>query len=186
MTGNASHTDRRWQFSLRGLMFVTAVVCFWSALVHASLVLAIIVMPLLLAALVRTVRIAGSRQTEMRPRTWRHGLFGTFCTSLQLVAALIAVSGGVAAAGFLIIGLLLLGFAVRLCAPLGRFLWRVAMDVSRFSALLWKRVQPNLARVEPRAVIPWAIALAVAGTRRLVETAERLIKSWKSPTLTQP
>jgi hypothetical protein len=59
------------------------------------------------------------------------------------------------------------------------------MRGARASARLRKHIQLNLARVDLPVMIHWTMALAVAGTRRLVETAERLIKSWKSPTLTQ-
>jgi hypothetical protein len=72
-------------------MFVTSVVCLCSALVHVSPVLAIVVAPLVCAALVRTIRLTGRAQTETRPRTWRQSLFATFCTSFLIVAALIAV-----------------------------------------------------------------------------------------------
>jgi hypothetical protein len=60
---------RGWQFSLRGLFFVTTIVAIAAAIVGLSVGLAVLVVPLMAAGLLRTIRIAARQEAAGGLRT---------------------------------------------------------------------------------------------------------------------
>ncbi len=95
--------SQKWQFSVRGLMFITVVVAICAALAGVSPVLAVALLPLMVVGLIRTARAPKGS-----------GLFVTFCESLVLAVLFIVVSAAALAVACVAGSLIVAGVAFRL------------------------------------------------------------------------
>ena len=166
-----------WQFSLKSLMFVTMVVAICAALVHISVALAIVLIPLIAAGLVRTIRVV--TQTEAKGvREGAPGLVVTFCRSIALIIAMMGVS--VAAISFAGITAVLIAMMVviHVFRATG-ILYHPIMNRARLGSFkLAKWSWKTLTRIKPVAILRWFQAHAVAGTLSLFAVGRRLLRQW--------
>jgi hypothetical protein len=166
-----------WQFSLKSLMFVTMVVAICAALVHISLALAVVLIPLIAAGLVRTIRVV-TRTEATGDREAVPGLFATFCRSIALIIAMIGV--GVAAISFA--GVTAVLIAVMVVIHVFRatgILYHPIMNRTRLGSIKLARwTWKTLTRIKPVGILRWIQAYAVAGTLSLFGICRRLWQQW--------
>ncbi len=181
MTSNAMYARPYggWQFSLKSLMFVTMVVAVGAALIHISVALAVLLIPLFAAGLLRTIRVVTRAETDgVRPKA--PGLFVTFCRSIALIVAMIAV--GMTAISFagvtaILIAVMLLIHVCRVTGVISHpIVNRARRGLFRFGKWCWS----TLTRIQPVAILRWFQAHAVTSTLSLCAVCRRLSGQWWS------
>jgi hypothetical protein len=162
-----------WQFSLKGLMFVTTIVAICAALFGVSMLLAAILVPLIVAGFMRTIRVATQHETT---GCTKPGLFVTFCNSVALVVATIAVglaTMAVAAVAGTLAAIMVTAHVLRAARPIYWPLTRVLLALlirARNTAIRM------MSRIQPVAVLRWLQVHAVAKTLSLLATNRRLFQ----------
>jgi hypothetical protein len=172
-----------WKFSLKGLMFLTFVVAVCSALVGASPVLAIIVVPLIAAALIRMIRVNQRIAGTTNDRTHRRGLFTSFCRSLALILCLLVVFTTASFAACVVGLLIALGAAARLCRPLVAIVRRYATIAWRVASSVWRSVRRRTHGVEVSHLFGLVRSHAVRGTALLIAACRVLIRHFWYPAI---
>jgi hypothetical protein len=168
----AKHRAQSWTFSLKGLMFVTFVVAVSSALVGISVVLAVVLLPLIAMALVRTARVS-RRYATVEAQDGRHpGLTATFFQSLALVICLLMVSCAAFFAGWIAAALIVLGAAGQLCRRAVPVLRRFTTRLWLIAARGWRETER--VRVKFGPLFCWIRARAIDGAM-LLASASRLL-----------
>ena len=157
--------SRKWQFSMRGLMFVTSVVAVYAALVGVSPVFAVALLPLILAAFVRTTRAPEGS-----------GLFVTFCESLVVVVALIMVSAAAFALACVAGSLIVAGVSYRLCTPANGVVRASAKYVWRLVVKVLRDLQRWALRVKPDSIYDRVCAYSMTATVILADATRRLFR----------
>jgi hypothetical protein len=175
--------DRRWTFSLKSLMFLTFVVAVCSALVGAAPAAAVVVVPLIAAALVRTMRVRQRMAAVKHESSRRRGLFATFCQSLALIVFLLVVL----AAAFLSAcsaGLLIaLGVASRLSQPPMIVLRRVTVRTWQAATRFWNSVRLRTRGVKLASVFAKSRSYAIRGTVLLLSASRLLVRRCWNPSV---
>lgn len=160
-------------------MFVTMVVAVCAALVHISAVLAVMLVPLIAAALVRTVRVVTREETARHAGRAAPGLFATFCQSVAILIAMIAV--GITAVSFAgITGLLIAVMVVIHVFRAARVVYRpVTNRIGFVLRSLAEQCRAIVSRIKPVAILRWLQLQAVTGTLWLFRVCRRLFRqSW--------
>jgi hypothetical protein len=173
---NRTRPARTWTFSLKGLMFLTFVVAVSAALIGASAVLAVLLLPFIVAALVRTARVRRQINIVEKQHPAQRGLFATFCQSLILIMSLVIVSSiavfVACCAGLLI----LLGVVARFCQPAIAFLRGGAARVWPLVLRVWRRVVLLASHVSFGAIFLWVRDRAVNGALLLISVSRILLR----------
>jgi hypothetical protein len=173
---NPTHPVQTWTFSLKSLMFLTFVVAVSAALIGASGVLAVLLLPFIVAALVRTARIRRQIVIVEQQHPAQGGLFATFCQSLILFMSLVIVSSiaffVACCAGLLI----LLGVVARFCQPAITFLRGVVARVWPLVLSVWRRVVLLASHLSFGAIFLWVRERTVNGTVLLVSASRILLR----------
>jgi hypothetical protein len=162
------HYRKRWQFSLRTLLFLMSIVALCSMLIGVSAVLAIVIVPFFVFALVRTLRINAPATDEEHIARQRRGLMATFCASLVLILTLLAVSFATVVFALMAASLVVLDLVARYCKPIVanlqpvfRRAWWIAVRTGRAVASLAS--YSNIQRF-----LNWSSGNAMLATRYLV------------------
>jgi hypothetical protein len=158
---------RRYQFSLRTLMFITSVVCFAAALSGISPMIALGAAPFLAAAMFRTLRVVGRAQREA-PAT-RVRLFASFAQSLLIVVSLVVVAMVTSMAAALIGSIWMLELTVRAARMAFIVIHRLARFIRRTAIRAWKGVRPVALRINLPIVLYAVRERAVGATRQLIQ-----------------
>ena len=168
-----------WQFSLKSLMFVTMVVAVCAALIHISVALAVLLIPLFAAGLLRTIRVVTRAETE-GVRQKAPGLFVTFCRSIALIVAMIAM--GMTAISFAVVTAILIAVMVviHVCRATGVLYHPIVNRARRGLFKLGKWCWSTLTRIRPVAIVRWFQAHAVTSTLSLFAVCRRLSRQWWS------
>jgi hypothetical protein len=157
-------------------MFLTFIVAVCAALIGASGVLAVLLLPFIVAALVRTARVRRQIDIVEQQHAAQRGLFATFCQSLILIVSLVIVSSiaffVACCAGLLI----LLGMVARFCQPAIAFLRGVAARVWPLVLRVWRRVALLASHVSFGAIFMWVRDRAVNGTLLLISASRILLR----------
>jgi hypothetical protein len=179
MTTNVMSARRHgvWQFSLKSLMFVTMVVAVCAALVHISIPLAVLFIPLITAGLLRTLRVV-TRSEANGAREAVPGVFATFCRSIALMVAMIGA--GAAAISFAGVSAVLMAVMViiHVCRATGIVSHPILSRVRRGLLKLGRWCWMALSRIKPVAVLRWFQARMVARTLSLFAICRRLSRQW--------
>ena len=137
---------RSWQFSLRGLMFVTTMVAIGAAIVSVSVGLSVLLVPLMAAGLFGTIRIAARQEAAGGAKT---RLFATFSKSVVLIVATIAIGMAtiaVAAMAGVLATLMVMIHVLRMARgiyrPIGRRLWQLLVEATKKGAMVVSRIEP--------------------------------------------
>jgi hypothetical protein len=169
----STHQYGNWQFSLKSLMFVTTLVAIGAALVGISMVLAVLLVPLIIAGLVRTIRVAAHHE---KIGSAKPALFATFCNSVALVVATIAVglatmvvAAMAATLATLMLAVHVLRAARPIYQPLKRRLWQ-------FIGAAGSMVVATVSRIRPILILRCLQVQAVARTLSLVAISRRLCR----------
>jgi hypothetical protein len=137
-------------------------------LVGLSVILAVITVPFLAVALIRTLRISQTAADDAHAKTIRCGLIATFCRSLLLIVTLLAVALATAAFASLAAALMVLNMMTRMCKPIVRMLqplltraWTILIAAAQHVISIAS--YSNLDRL-----LNWTSAHALLGTRYLI------------------
>jgi hypothetical protein len=168
--------DRRWTFSLKGLMFLTLVVAVCSAIVGAAPAAAVIFVPLTVAALLRTMRVRQRMAAVEHECGGRRGLFATFCQSLALITFLLIVltAAFLSACGAGI--LIALGAASRLSHPLVMVLRRLVVRAWHVGATVWNSVRMRTRGLTLADVFGVVRSYAIRATVLLFSASRLLVR----------
>ncbi len=173
---NATMALGRWQFQLRGLMFLTFVAALCAAVIRISVELGIVVFPLVAAALYRTIRVA-KRDTAARSQDKAAGgLFTTFCRSLGIVLSMIVVSAVTLALGCLAVTLVILELAGRACSPPITLVCRCCFRGWRFGISVWNMLRSVASRLRIRQAFGWSRASLFKATVVIGQSDRRLFQ----------
>jgi hypothetical protein len=160
-------------------MFVTMIVAVCAALVNISAALAVLLIPLIVASLVRTVRVV-TRAEAGGVREAVPGLFVTFCRSVAIIISMIGMGvatvsfAGVAAA---LIAVMIVIHILRAAGVLSHpLLIRGRQGLIKLAKWCWTTVT----RIKPVAILRWLQLHAVAGTLSLFAACRRLFRQWWS------
>jgi hypothetical protein len=164
-----------WQFSLKSLMFVTTLVAVSAALVHIALALAILAIPLIAAALARTILVLGrERPTDdahVRPK-----LFATFCNSMFLIVALISICLAATVLSGVTAALIAMTVLRRLLAVVSRRILPVAARAGKLLIVMWNARAEIVSRLKPGAMLDSLQAWSLVGTLSLMGMSRRLFR----------
>jgi hypothetical protein len=181
MTSNVVHARKyaNWQFSLKSLMFVTMIVAVCAALVNISAALAVLLIPLIVAGLVRTVRVVTRAEAD-GVREAVPGLFATFCRSIAIIIAMIGV--GVATVSFAGVAAALIAvmIVIHILRAAGVLSHPLLVRARQGLIKLAKWSCTTATRIKPLAILRWLQAHAVACTLSLLAACRRLFRQWWS------
>ena len=170
-------SHRKWTFSLKSLMFLTSIVAVCSALIGVSAVLAVLCLPLIAAALVRTVRAS----TRTGGGDQRRGLLATFCDSLVIVLCLIGASVTAFMAACCALALIVLCIAVRVCKPIAAVLSVGAKYLSQSMIQIWQYLKSPSFHAKSADAFDLVRAAAVTATVSRFSTCRALLRRWWYP-----
>ena len=182
MTSTNRGLARRWQFNLATLMFATFVVALCATLMRISPALAVVALPLVFAALVRTIR--ARRQSAAAAEDQSHtsvGLFRTFWRSVGVVLSLILISFVAASVTSLAVALVLVDVAARVCRPVIVALWSSCVFLYMKARAGWNWLRPRLPELSVKATFEWARGQAVTNAAQLVRANRRLLARFWYP-----
>jgi hypothetical protein len=177
----ASRWYPSWQFSLKSLLFVTTVVAICAALVYIALPLAVLAIPFVAAALVRTMFVT-SRQDAKDTHGPRPTLFATFCFSIFLIVATIMMSLAATALAGIAASLFALAIVRRVLSRVVTLIRPVAVRLWQLMIAVWKSRKELIARLESVAILDSLQLWSVAATLSLVSASRRLFRQcWCPP-----
>jgi hypothetical protein len=169
----------KWQYSLKSLMFVTTLVAVCAALVQIALPLAVITIPLIAAALVRTMLMTSRRSASdgARPR-----LIATFCYSVCLLVVTILMC--LAAASLAGIAAALIATTIVRCVftSAGTLVRPIVTRAWLLLLAVWNHRAEIVSRLRPGAILDWLQLWSVVGTLYLLSLSRRLFRQcWCCP-----
>jgi hypothetical protein len=166
-----------WQFSLKSLMFVTTLVAICAALVQIALPLAVVIIPLIGAAWIRTVLVVARPNVDI-PQNGPPKLVATFCYSLWLIVAMIFLCLATIALAGIAAVLIATTIASRVFKTCGKLVRPVAKRAGQLALAMWYARREMYSRFKPGAVLDWLRFWAVAGTLALVTASRRLLRQY--------
>ena len=178
---------RRWQFNLATLMFATFVVALCATLVRISPALAVVAFPLVVAALVRTIRARRRSATTAEGQSHTSaGLFRMFWRSVGVVLSLIVISFVAASVTSLAAALVLVDITARVCQPLVASLLVVCAFLYMKARAGWNWLRPQLPELSVKATFDRTRGRAVYSAARLVRANRTLVGRFWYPESTRP
>jgi hypothetical protein len=167
---------RSWQFSLKSLMFLMFIVAVCAGTISISPPLAVLVVPFVAVAAVRTA-LCHSRVAPEEPMPSRtSGLLATFVQSLLLLMALSIMSFATLAAVGLATALIAATLAVRVVTAVGIKLRALAPQARRCAWALWRGLRSVVRQIRPYQILSWFRARAVIVTAELYVASRRLLR----------
>ena len=168
----------RLQFSLRSLFFVTFVAALCAALVRASPILAVVFVPLVALALVRTMRAAATNSLAEPDHGEAHGLLSTFCQSIVLIFSLIVVFAATMVTAGIASTFLVLGQVARLCPPTYAFLRACIVHGWRLTVAIWKKCDSLASYLQIGRAFCGIRDRAICGTAYFARLNRRLLRQF--------
>jgi hypothetical protein len=179
MTANVmcARQQGAWQFSLKSLLFMTMIVAVCAALVHISIALAVVFIPLIVAGLFRTIRVV-VRFDATAARKAAPGQFATFCRSISLIVAMIGISAATLFLAGVAAMLIAVMIGIHVCRATGVIYHPIFSRARRGLFGLAKWCGRAFSQIKPVAIVRWSQAHAVAGTLSLFALCRRLSCQW--------
>ena len=185
MYTNAPRDDvqpgRRCQYNLATLMFATFVVALCATLIRISPAVGVMALPLVAAALVRTMRARRRSRATENPNQPAAGLFGTFCTSTGIVFSLILMSFVAASVACVALALVVVGVTVRVCWPAVIAITVVCVFLCERMRAAWHWLRPRLPTLSAKTTFVWARGHAVTRAAQSVRANRRLLARFWYP-----
>jgi hypothetical protein len=180
IAGKRDH-QARWQFNLRGLMFLMFVVALCAWLVGISILLGIVCVPVIAAAAVRAVRVRRPFLTDEQRRRTAPGLFTAFGKSVAILLSLFTVFAATSAVACLAAGLVLLETVNYVSRPVQAMLCRWIVIGWSAAIVLFRRVRRCAPRIVLARVVAGARHRAVRRTASFIQLTSTLLKLWRYP-----
>ena len=178
---------RRWQFSLKSLMFLTLIVALCAGLVSISPALAIVVVPYVVAAAARTSLLHVRSVDRDQDSRAAPGLLVTFGQSLLLLIALTLVCIAALAGAGMAAALIVMTFALRVLAAASVLVRACAPKARCIASAVWREGIALVRRTHPSQILKWVRAQAVAVTAFLFALIRVLFRRcWCAEGATQP